>query len=225
MLISFSTRHIQPQFFIAVPLVLERILKEIYRKLNAKSPLAAPLFDYAMQYKIRWTQRGFDTPIINRLICKKINEQFGGKLKLIGVSSAPLAESTHALVQAALNVNVVNAYGATETCGGSHMLHVDDLAYGTCGVPYSSAKFYLKSWDEGGYSTEDKPNPRGEIVLGGDTIASGYYKMEEETKRAFEVDENGEIWYSSGDIGEVLPNGTLKIIGKFGRVVLLVANN
>ena len=208
-----------------MPLVLERILKEIYRKLNAKSPLAAPLFDYAMQYKIRWTQRGFDTPIINRLICKKINEQFGGKLKLIGVSSAPLAESTHALVQAALNVNVVNAYGATETCGGSHMLHVDDLAYGTCGVPYSSAKFYLKSWDEGGYSTEDKPNPRGEIVLGGDTIASGYYKMEEETKRAFEVDENGEIWYSSGDIGEVLPNGTLKIIGKFGRVVLLVANN
>lgn len=119
-----------------------------------------------MDYKIRWTERGFATPLIDKLFCKKINEQFGGKLKLIGVSSAPLAESTHKYVQAAMAVNVVNAYGATETCGGSHMLHVNDLAYGTCGVPYSSAKFYLKDWTEGGYSTEDTPNPRGEIVLG-----------------------------------------------------------
>lgn len=112
------------------------------------------------------------------------------------------------------------------------MLHVDDLAYGTCGVPYSSTKYCLKNWTEGGYSIDDKPNPRGEIVLGmflckhkslqglqfifsgGNTIASGYYKMEKETKQAFEVDEEGGVWYSSGDIGEVLPNGTLKIIGK-----------
>jgi len=41
-------RLIQPEFFIAVPLVLERILKEIYRQLSQKSPLAAPLFTYLM---------------------------------------------------------------------------------------------------------------------------------------------------------------------------------
>jgi len=167
-----------------------------------------------MDYKIRWTARGFETPLINKLVCRKINEQFGGKLKLIGVSSAPLHERTHALIQAALDVKVVNAYGATETCGGSHMLHVDDLAYGTCGVPYSTAKYYLKDWEDGGYSTGDWPNPRGEIILGGDTIARGYYKMADESRKAFWVDEAGEVWYSSGDIGEVLPNGTLKIIDR-----------
>lgn len=85
---------------------------------------------------------------------------------MIGVSSAPLAESTHKYVQAAMNVKVLNAFGATETCGGSHMQHVNDLSYGTCGVPYSSTKFKLKDWTEANYSTEDKPNPRGEIVLG-----------------------------------------------------------
>ena len=61
-----------------------------------------------MDYKIRWTQRGFDTPLINKFICTKISEQFGGKLQLIGVSSAPLHESTQAMIQAALNVKVVN---------------------------------------------------------------------------------------------------------------------
>ena len=98
---------IRPEFLVAVPLVLEKILKEIYRKLNQVSPFAAPLFTYLMDYKIRWTSRGFDTPIINRLLCKKIGEQFGGRLKLIGVSSAPLHERTQALVQAAMNVKVV----------------------------------------------------------------------------------------------------------------------
>ena len=87
--------------------VLERILKEIYRKLNERTPISAPLFTYLMEYKIRWTKRGYDTPIINRLMCKKINDQFGGRLKLIGVSSAPLNEKTQAMVQAALNCKVV----------------------------------------------------------------------------------------------------------------------
>src|SRR5699024_10974325 len=70
----------KPVFLPSVPLVLDRILKEIYRKLQAQSPIAEPLFTYLMEYKIRWTSRGFDTPIINRLVCKKINDQFGGRL-------------------------------------------------------------------------------------------------------------------------------------------------
>ena len=97
---------IQPEMFATVPLVLERVIKEIYRKLNARSPIAAPIFTYLMDYKIRWTQRGFDTPIINKLVCKRINDEFGGKLKMIGVSSAPIHEHTQALAQAALNAKV-----------------------------------------------------------------------------------------------------------------------
>lgn len=104
-------RLIAPEFFVAVPLVLERIQKEIYRKLNTVSPIAAPIFTYLMDYKIRWTQRGFDTPIINRLVSKRIRDQFGGRLKLMVVSSAPLNARTQALIQAALDCKVVIAYG------------------------------------------------------------------------------------------------------------------
>ncbi|XP_017495100.1 PREDICTED: long-chain-fatty-acid--CoA ligase 4-like, partial [Rhagoletis zephyria] len=107
-------RLIAPEFLVAVPLMLERIIKEIYRKLNERSSISAPVFTYLMDYKIRWTARGFDTPIINRLVCKKINDQFGGRLRLIGVSSAPLNEKTQALAQAAMGVKVVQAYGSTE---------------------------------------------------------------------------------------------------------------
>ncbi|OTF72234.1 hypothetical protein BLA29_004791, partial [Euroglyphus maynei] len=50
---------LKPTIMIAVPLVLERMRKEIYAKLEARSPISAPLFNYLMDYKIRWTQKGW----------------------------------------------------------------------------------------------------------------------------------------------------------------------
>lgn len=98
---------IKPQFLSTVPLVLERIMKEIYRKLESRTPISAPIFTYLMDYKIRWQQRGYDTPITNRLACKKINDQFGGNLELMIVGSAPLSERTQAFIQAALNIRLI----------------------------------------------------------------------------------------------------------------------
>ncbi len=50
--------------------------------------------------------------------------------------------------------------------------------------------------------------------MGGANITSGYYKMEKETAESFKKDADGQRWFESGDIGELLPNGTLKIIGR-----------
>ena len=103
----------------------------------------------------------------------------------------------------------------------THAMMNDDLNYGECGVPLHSVKYYLKNWEEGGYFTTDKPNPRGEIVVGGDVLANGYYKMPQETAEAFKQDPDGTRWFESGDIGEVLPNGTLKIIDRKKDLVKL----
>ncbi len=89
-----------------MPLVLDRILKEIYQKLNSRSPIAAQLFTYLMEYKIYWTSKGYDTPIINSLFCKKVGEAFGGNLEYVIVGGAPLNERTQALIKAALNVKL-----------------------------------------------------------------------------------------------------------------------
>lgn len=95
---------IRPDLFPAVPLVLEKLVSEIYRKLNARSPLAVEIFDYLMDYKIQWRSKGFDTPIINRLICQKINQEFGGRLQALLVTGAAFSERTHALTTVALNL-------------------------------------------------------------------------------------------------------------------------
>lgn len=45
----------------------------------------------------------------------------------------------------------------------------------------------LVSWKEGGYTTSDKPMPRGEIVVGGHTATAGYFKNEEKTNEVYKV--------------------------------------
>lgn len=97
---------------------------------------------------------------------------------------------------------------------GTHATLPNDLQDGECGVPLHSVRYYLKDWPDGGYYPTDQPNPRGEIIVGGETVSQGYFQMTEETAASFYIDNNGERWFETGDIGEVLPNGTLMIIDR-----------
>lgn len=70
------------------------------------------------------------------------------------------------------------------------------------------------SWEEASYHVTNKPYPQGEILIGGDCVSNGYYKMDEKTAEEF-FDEDGRRWFNTGDIGEFHEDGVLKIIGKF----------
>ena len=45
-------------------------------------------------------------------------------------------------------------------------MDVDDLSTGRVGAPLSVNDIKLVNWEEGNYRSSDKPNPRGEIVIG-----------------------------------------------------------
>ena len=66
----------------------------------------------------------------------------------------------------------------------------------------------------GGYTSKDKPNPRGEILIGGGNVTMGYYKNPEKTAEDFTTI-NGLRYFCTGDIGEFCPDGTMKIIGMY----------
>lgn len=207
-------RLLKPNTMIVVPLVLERFQKEIYAKLNRQGSLAAPLFTYFLDYKTRWLARGFDTPIINKIICRKITREFGGKLEWIGCGGAALHHQIQSFTKAALNVKVINGYGCTETCGGVYSMTIDDLSNGNCGSPLEGTYGKLVDWPEGGYTTKDKPYPRGELLLGGSSITNGYFEMPEETAESY-IEEDGKRWFLSGDIAAVDPvSGLTKIIDR-----------
>lgn len=92
-------------------------------------------------------------------------------------------------------------------------MFMKDLSIGRIGVPLDGVKVRLVDWPEAGYSVHDKPYPRGELLVGGETITKGYYKLEDKTKESYE-EKDGIWWFKTGDIGEVNEFGSFRIIDR-----------
>lgn len=87
-----------------------------------------------------------------------------------------------------------------------------DRSTGRVGAPTTVCDIRLENWEEAGYRVTDHPHPRGEILIGGDIVSTGYYKLPEKTKEDF-FQEDGKQWFRTGDIGEFHADGSIKIIG------------
>ena len=90
-----------------VPLVLDRILKKVYDKLTARTPVSADFFTYIMGYKSYWTQKGYECNLVKRLVCEKVREQLGSRIQYMIVGGAPLNAKTQSVIKSALDVTLV----------------------------------------------------------------------------------------------------------------------
>ena len=79
----------------------------------------------------------------------------------------------------------------------------------TIGVPFPSIEYRLEAVPEMNYYPSSNP-PRGEIIIRGPSVFSGYYKDEKQTNGA--IDKDG--YFHTGDVGEITDFGALKIIDR-----------
>lgn len=71
----------------------------------------------------------------------------------------------------------------------------DTRAPGTCGFLAATNEAKLLDVPEMNYLHTDKPNPRGELLLRGTNIFTGYLHDEENTKKALTPDG----WFRTGE--------------------------
>merc|ERR1711933_479290 len=89
-----------------------------------------------------------------------------------------------------------------------------DLSSGLVGPVQPSCELKLKSVPDMGYLVTDS-QPRGEILLGGNSVSQrGYFKMPEKSREDFPVHADGKVWFHTGDIGVMNTNGTISIIDR-----------
>jgi long-chain acyl-CoA synthetase len=213
---------LQPTLICAVPLILERIYKSIEDTMKRQGWFAEELFHYLVRYKKKWQDRGFDTPLLNKTLFRKIRYFLGGRVRLMLSGGAPLSPETHALTRTCLCVPLLQGYGLTETTSSATVMAVRDRSTGRAGAPLVGVDIKLVDWKEGDYLVNDKPNPRGEIHVGGDNVAVGYFRNQEATESEF-YEENGKRWFRTGDIGEFDQDGVLRIIDRKKDLVKLQA--
>lgn len=214
---------LKPTLMSAVPAIMDRIRHNVLDKVKEQPWIRRLLFKFCYDYKLEQVKQGYDTPLINRFIFKKTRELLGGNIRCMLSGGAPLSEDTQYFMNVCMCCPVIQGYGLTETCAGGTICNLWDTTCGRAGVPIGCTEVKLVSWEEGGYTPYDKPNPRGEVVLGGANITMGYFKMPEKTKESFYVDRHGQRWFHTGDIGEMDPDGCLRIIDRKKDLVKLHA--
>ncbi|KOB73857.1 Acyl-CoA synthetase, partial [Operophtera brumata] len=192
---------LKPTCITTVPLIMDRISKGITDKVSRQGAFASAFFKWAYT---------------------KIRALLGGRVRMMISGGAPLSPDTHAQVRICLCCDVVAGYGLTETTSSATVMDVFDRSTGRVGAPTTNSQLKLIDWEEGNYRVSNKPFPQGEVMIGGDCVAEGYYRMPEKTREEF-VDEGGRRWFRSGDIAELHHDGCIKIIDRKKDLVKLQA--
>jgi len=208
---------LQPSIFITVPRLLTRVYTAIKGAVEKSSFVSRRLFNFAYERKLKLLKNGYchNQTIWDKLVFSKVQNKFGGHLRVIVVGSAPLDEEIITFLRVTLGCFVLEGYGATETCAVATLSLWEDYLYpygSHVGVPISCNEMKLDPIPESEFSPPngDTVCEYGEICFRGKTIMKGYYKNPEETKKT--IDEDG--WLHTGDIGKILPNRTVQIVGR-----------
>ncbi|CAG5992411.1 unnamed protein product [Menidia menidia] len=213
---------LSPTLMAAVPEIMDRINKNVMSKVQEMSYIQRTLFTLGYKYKLEQVKRGYDAPVCNALLFRKVKKLLGGRVRMMLSGGAPLSSATQRFMNVCFCCPVGQGYGLTETCGAGTITEVADISTGRVGAPLICCEIRLRDWAEGGYTSKDSPNPRGEILIGGPNVTMGYYRNESKDQDFFE-DESGQRWFCTGDIGEVHPDGCLQIVDRKKDLVKLQA--
>ena len=206
-----DVQDLHPTLFVGVPRIFNRIYDKVNATIREKGGLSATLFNYALSSK-KWYLRSGQTHhwFWDRVVFKNLREKLGGRVSLIISGSAPISNDALDFLRCSFSANVLEGYGQTETTGACALTGLADTEAGTVGAPYPSCMIKLVDVPDLGYTTQDKPYPRGEVCIKGYNVFKEYYKQPEKTAET--LDSDG--WCHSGDIGMIDDQGRIKIIDR-----------
>ena len=129
--------------------------------------------------------------IAEKLVYSKLKEKLGGRMRFMISGSAKLSPQVQKWFYAA-GILIVEGYGSTETSAIAGVDMPERPHLGTIGKPLPGV--------------EAKIADDGELLLRGPIVTPGYHNLPEQTAEAFT-----DGWYHTGDIGQILPTGQIKI--------------
>ena len=194
-LIAQACTDIRPAIIIAVPMVVEKIIrKNVFPKVQSTA-----------------TRMLLKMPVVSKKVKERISaivmEAFGGNAYELVTGGAALNKEIEDFL-VSINFPVTSGYGATEC--GPMVTYSDykDFVPGSCGTPVLNMEVKIVS--------PDPANVPGEVITRGENVMLGYYKNEEATKEV--LDKDG--WYHTGDLGTMSADGHLFLRGRIKNMLL-----
>ena len=194
-LIAQACTDIRPAIIIAVPMVVEKIIrKNVFPKVQSTA-----------------TRMLLKMPVVSKKVKERISaivmEAFGGNAYELVTGGAALNKEIEDFL-VSINFPVTSGYGATEC--GPMVTYSDykDFVPGSCGTSVLNMEVKIVS--------PDPANVPGEVITRGENVMLGYYKNEEATKEV--LDKDG--WYHTGDLGTMSADGHLFLRGRIKNMLL-----
>ena len=194
-LIAEAFAEVKPRLIVAVPLVIEKIIR---RKVLA-------------EVQTNRMKLLLNMPVINKKIKQhirdRIMEAFGGNAFEIIVGGAPLNQGIEEFLNS-VGVPVTIGYGTTETAPLITFANYDNYKIASCGPAVEHMEVKVVS--------PDPANVPGELIAKGMNVMLGYYKNEEATNAV--LDKDG--WFHTGDLATMAPSGHIYIKGRIKNMLL-----
>jgi len=209
---------LKPTFFPAVPRLFNRMYGLMQDKLKLASGCKGWLVQQAFAAKeAQLEATGMCTHgFWDSMVMKKLAAALGGNVKKMLTGSAPLSKEVMNFFKVAMSTQFFEAYGMTETAGGSVLTRPYDNMTGHVGGPVVNVKLRLRDIPEQNYLHTGTP-AKGEICFWGGSIMKGYFKNEVKTAEALTHDG----WMLSGDVGIIYPNGQVQVIDRVKNIFKL----
>lgn len=193
--IAQAIAEVKPYVIVAVPLVVEKIIrKQVF-----------PLIDSNVIKML------LKMPVVNKKvkerICELVKTIFGGNAYEVIVGGAPLNQEIEDFL-VSIGFPITVGYGTTECAPLISFSDYHDFVPGSCGTPVDNMEVKI-------LSSRPQVIP-GEIVAKGKNVMLGYYKNEEKTRAT--IDEDG--WYHTGDLGTMSADGHIFIKGRKKNMLL-----
>ncbi|NXK61028.1 ACSL4 ligase, partial [Sylvietta virens] len=143
---------LKPTLMAAVPEIMDRIYKNVMSKVQEMNYIQRTLFKIGYDYKLEQIKRGYDAPLCNILLFKKVKALLGGNVRMMLSGGAPLSPQTQRFMNICFCCPVGQGYGLTETCGAGTITEVADYSTGRVGAPLICCEIKLRDWQEGEYT-------------------------------------------------------------------------
>src|ERR1700674_863008 len=192
-----------PQFFY---LIHERIFKELTKRGKLTLRLVRALM--ALNRALR--RVGVNA---GKVFFGKIHATFGAHMRYL-ITGGSRFDPAIARDFYSFGIDVLNAYGLTETTGGAFINPPGHVVFGSVGRPFPGVEAKIvdpKPVEEGAQAA-------GEIAIHGAIVMKGYWNRPEAT-----VDVLRDGWLYTGDLGYFDSSGNLFITGR-GKEVIVLAN-
>ena len=143
---------------------------------------------------------------LRKKIFKQILENFGGNLRVVLYGAAPMNKDT-IIGFNNFGIELVQGYGLTETSPVISAETDKEKKPGSVGLALPSLNVKIDNPSENG---------EGEILVKGPSVMLGYYKNDEENKKAFK-----DGWFKTGDYGYIDEKGFIYVTGRKKDIIVL----